>query len=217
MNYQLSVIFSFSITIAAVIGWIRFKKINPTYYPFLICVWVGLLNEILSYIIAHTGHSTAVNNNIYVLAESLLFTWQFKNWGLFQRSKYLFVGILVSFSIFWYVESFFVPRITYITSYFRVFYSFVIILMSINIINELLIRERTNMLKSSAFLICTAFVIYYTYKVIVGVFWLYGLGGSRQFRISIVSILIYINLLTNLIYALAVLWMPTKHRFSLPS
>jgi hypothetical protein len=30
-------------------------------------------------------------------------------------------------------------------------------------------------------------------------------------------IFIYVNLIANLLYALAVLWMPTKQRFTLPS
>ena len=51
MLSKLIVVFSFSIAIAAIIGWIRFKKINPAYYPFVICIWIGLLNEILSYIV----------------------------------------------------------------------------------------------------------------------------------------------------------------------
>lgn len=217
MSYQLAVIFTFSIAIAAIIGWIRFKVINPAYYPFLYCIWIGLLNEIIGYVFARSGLSNAINNNIYVLAEAILFTWQFKNWGLFRRVKKLFIVLLGSYVIFWFIESILLGRIIYTTSYFRVFYSFIIVLMSINIINEQLVSEKRNFLKSPIFLICLGFVIYYTYKVLVGVFWLYGLGGSRQFRINLIWILIYINLLTNLIYALAVLWMPRRHRFSLPS
>ncbi len=48
-------------------------------------------------------------------------------------------------------------------------------------------------------------------------FWLYGLRFSKEFLMNVTTILIYINLFTNLVFALAVLWMPAKHRFSLPS
>lgn len=78
-------------------------------------------------------------------------------------------------------------------------------------------REKKNILKNSIFLICAGFILYYTYKVFVGLFWLYGLNKSMEFTLNIVIIMIYINFITNLIYALAFLWMPTKHRFSLPS
>ena len=217
MNSTLIVIFSFSIAIGAIIGWIRFQKINPAYYPFLYFIWIGFLNEIISYIITHKGYSSAINNNIYVLAESLLIAWQFKNWGLFQRPKYLFIAILFSFAFFWIIEGFFVEGIKYAIPYFRIVYSFVIVLISINMLNKQLVRERKNILKNSIFLICIAFVIYFTYKVIIWSFWVYGLSLSKQFMKNLSAIISYINLLTNLTYTLAVLWMPTKHRFSLPS
>jgi hypothetical protein len=59
-------------------------------------------------------------------------------------------------------------------------------------------------------------MVYYTFTVIIGVFWIYGFGGSSSFRRHMVWILIYINLVVNLVFALAVLWMPKKLRFSLP-
>jgi hypothetical protein len=47
---------------------------------------VGLLNEIISFIVAQSGHSNSLNNNIYALIESLLIAWQFKEWDLFPFS-----------------------------------------------------------------------------------------------------------------------------------
>jgi hypothetical protein len=217
MTYTLAVILSFSIAIAAVIGWVRFSKINPTYYPFLFCIWIGFLNEIVGYLITKEGYSNAVNNNIYVLFESLLLTWQFDNWKLFKGPRYLFVLLLCLFTFTWVMEGFFIKGITHTISYFRILYSFVIVLMSISIMNEQLLRERRNFLKNSIFLICLGSVIYYTNKVIIGMFWLYGLKMSIPFMVSLVWIMVFINLFTNLIFALAILWMPTKHRFSLPS
>ena len=85
MNYWLVVIFSFSIIIAATIGWVRFRKINPAYYPFIYCIWLAFLNEILSFIFAQTIRDNSVNNNLYALAESLLIVWQFRNWGIFKN------------------------------------------------------------------------------------------------------------------------------------
>jgi hypothetical protein len=216
MNFTLVVIFSFSIFIAAMIGCIRFKKISPMYYPFLYCLWIGSVNEILSYILVKTGFSTAINISIYVLAESLLFTWQFKNWGLFKRSKILFPILIVSLILFWSVENFFIGGLQSPISYFRIFHSLLISIMSLNIINNQLNLERKNIIKNPIFLICIVFVIYFTCDVIVGLFWLYGLHMSMKFQFNLAVIIIYTNLFANLIYVLAVLWMPLKHRFTLP-
>jgi len=215
MSYTLVIIFSFSITIAAIIGWIRFKDINPAYYPFLYLVWIGLVNEIIGYIITHRGYSNAVNNNTYVLIEAVLITWQFKKWELFERAKSLFVILLYSYILFWGIECFVFHRLFLIASYFRLYYSFVIVLMSINMINGQLMTESRNIFRNPIFLICIAFLIYYIYKVIVGIFRLYGLSGSESFKHHLDLFMPYINLFANLIFALAVLWMPKKHRFSL--
>jgi len=215
MNYDLAVIFSFSIAIAAIIGLLRFKRISPIYYPFLICVWIAFANETLSYVLTRVRHSTVINIDIYSVVEALLFTWQFRNWGLLRRPKWLFSTIMCALVIFWIIESLFIGKLHSAISYYRIFYSFFIAVMSIYEINEQINQEKKSLIKNSIFLICMAFVIYYTFNVIVGLFWLYGLHMSVSFQRGVVAILIYLNLFANLIYALAVLWMPSKHRFSL--
>lgn len=215
-NYTLAVIFSFSIAIAAIIGGVRFNRISPAYRPFLFCIWLAFANEILGFFIRRSGNSNAINNNIYVLAEAILVSWQFYRWRLFKGQRKIFIAILSSFLVFWIIECLVTGRIHYTTTYFRVYYSFVIVLMSINIRIEPLNTERRNILTNPVFLLRTGFLLYFTYKVIVQIFWLYGLGSSKEFRMNVVWILIYINLVTNLIYALAVLCMPRKQRFSLP-
>lgn len=216
MNYTLIVIFSFSIFIAVIISIVRFRFISRSFYPFVYCLWIGLINEGISYFITLSGHTNAVNNNIYILIESILIVWQFKRWGLFRRRRYLFGLIIFLFIGVWLIENFIVSHITLIGSYFRVTYSFIIVLLSIHLINELIVKERGNLLKNAIFLFCVTFVIYYTYKVFVEIFWLYGLNSSKNFRIRVYDILAYINLLSNLIYALAILWIPKRQKFTLP-
>lgn len=215
-NYAWAVTLSFSISIAAIIGWVRFRKISPAYYPFIYLTWIAIANEVLAFLLTRNGYTNAINYNIYVLAESVLLTWQFYRWGLFRERKNLYTLLLLSFIIFWIAECLVLGRIVYTTTYFRVFYSFTIVLMSINYRLEPLITERKSILKNPIFLLRTGFLLYFTYKVIIQIFWLYGLGRSKEFRMNVVWILIFINLVTNLIYALAVLWMPRKQRFSLP-
>jgi hypothetical protein len=67
------------------------------------------------------------------------------------------------------------------------------------------------------FLICNAFIIYFTFKILVEAFWLYGVNESVNFQAMVFDISSYINVFTNLIYALAVLWMPMKRVFTMPS
>lgn len=206
--------FSSSILIAGVIACIRFRQINNIYYPFLYCVWIGCVNEIINFFQYISHNTTAVNNNIYVLVEAVLLTWLFKNLGLFKKSKWLFYTIIVACTLLWLYETF-ILRTIYLTSvYYRIICSFITIFLSITIINQIISRNTKGVLKNATFLLCVGFIIYYTYKILVYAFWLYAAGSSKTFFIKLFTIMIYINLLANLIYALAILWMPRKIPYS---
>jgi len=208
MNYYLIVTFSFSILIAGIIGLFRFPKIQRSYYPFLFFVWLGSLNEILSCLIVQNGGKSIANNNVYVLLEALVILYFFEVNHFLKRSVALLASAL--FVIGWTIEVFFIRSIYDVGIYFRIGYSFIIVLISIETINNILVSGEKNLLKSSMFLICVAFICYFTYKVLINTFWLYGLSKSMHFLTIIYSILIFINLFTNLIYALATLWIPRK-------
>lgn len=210
MNYWQVIIFSASIWIAAIIGWARFSRIQPGYLPFLICISVASLNELVSFILTRNGYFTIINNNIYVLLEGMLITWQFRNWGLFSRHRIIFYMLLATLSLLWTLENLTSPGQTAINFYFRIAYSFMIVIMSIHINNLLIVTCRGRLLKSPVFLICSGFIIYFTYKILVEAFWLYGLHATRHFRINVYLMLTWINLIVNLIYAVALLWIPRK-------
>jgi hypothetical protein len=217
MKVSFTVLLSFSNTIAGIIGLIRFRKIDNTYRPFLYFIWMGCLNDLLSVILITRGIYTIPNNNVYVLLEAMMITWFFYRLQLFKKSTVSFFILLALYGIVWALETFVLRSINEISLYFRIFYSFSIVLMSITSINYLLTSETRNLLKNSLFLICVAFINYFTFKVLINSFWIYGLTKSNTFRLQIYTVLMYLNFITNLIYALAVLWIPKKQPSILPS
>jgi hypothetical protein len=168
----------------------------------------------VSFISIKLVHSNIINYNIFSLIEALLITWQFKNWKLFNKLSFLL--ILTGLVITWAIEVFFISSIHVFASYFIIIYSFIIVLMSISILNMLIIKEQGHLLKNSIFLICISFIVYFTYAVIVEIFLLYGINESEKFMINVYAILVYINLFVNLLFALAILWMPTRQIFTTP-
>ena len=216
MLYSILSSLSFSIYIAGIIGVVRFKKINQQYYPILYSIWLGCLNEIISISLAHNFSNSSISNNIYILVESILLIFFFKNLGLFNSRKIILYLIIAGFICEWFIENFILGQITVVSAYFSIFSSFVIVLMSINTINELIIRNSSRIFANATFLLCLGFIVFFTYQVLVYAFWIYGAQSDTGFLLNIFTILIYINLLTNLIYALAVLWMPKKLEFTLP-
>ncbi len=156
--------------------------------------------------------SNSVNSNIYNLIESLLYVWLFRNLGLFTNKK--FYILLISFlCTAWLFENLIVSNFTQFDSYFTVFYSLIIVLMSITMINRLIIKQ-INLLTNSIFLICSALVIFFTLSALTEIFWLYGFNSSESFRLNIYRIMAYINSSVNLIFASAILWMHRKQEFT---
>lgn len=216
MKFTLFDLYAFSIGIPAIIGAVRFKKINPAYYPFIYLLWIGFVIEIISYFMIYSGHFNAIPYNIYSILEALMITLLFKNWRLFQHNRFLYYGLIFLFIGFWLIEAFIIKNITQSMTYFRIFYPFCIVIMTIYTISNILSQRMDMLGKNSTFLICLGFILYFTFTVFVGIFQLWGINATKEFRYALVMIPVYLNVITNLIYALAVLWMPSKLRFTMP-
>jgi hypothetical protein len=91
---------------------------------------------------------------------------QFIVWGYVHKKPttfYLITGILV---VGWVTEHLLLGDITRLHPYFRMFYSLLIVLLSINTINYLVIQEERNLVRHPVFIICTGFIIFFTYQLV---------------------------------------------------
>ncbi|MGZ3838190.1 MAG: hypothetical protein ACXVBR_03490 [Flavisolibacter sp.] len=208
---------SLSILLGGIIGLARFKEMDPRYHPFLFLLWIGCINEILSFILVRMGYYTIITSNLYILMEALLLTWYFQKMHLFDRYPLLFRFLLLSLAVCWAGENLLFHPLRHYSIYFRIFYSTLMVLLSIVAINQLLLTENRSVGRNAGFILCGAFIFYFLIKVLVNAFWLYGLASSRQFLLQVSRILVFVNLITNLVYALALVWIPKKQPCLLPS
>lgn len=215
MNYQLIEILSYSIGLGAITGLIRFSKIERSYFAFIILLWIGLTNEIINTIVINKGYSNAINSNIYVLVESLLILLFFYQQGLFQRKRKIAFVLFITYLLVWSAEKFYFSSISQFSSYFIIFYAFATVIMSIHHINYLITQEKKVLVRHPAFLICFGFILFFTCNALVEIFWLYGLNSSKEFRVQVFRIMTYTNLVVNIIYAIAILWIPKKREYIL--
>jgi hypothetical protein len=217
MNYfNLSLFASYSIALAVIIGLVRFRVINPTYRPFIFICIVALLNEILSLIILRIYGTNAVNANIYVWVEFILFLWLFRQWGSLNKKSWHFPLLVSLLTLIWIYDNLVWNQLSSFNSFYRICYSFCLIFLSIGQINTLLVRSRGSVLRNSRFLICMGIIIFYSYKATMEVFYLLKLNFSDDFYKNIFLILTLVNLFVNLVYTLAVIWIPRRQKFILP-
>ena len=216
MNYYLVKALDLLIIIPAIIALLRVSKINSVFYPFLYSIWLGTLENVFSSIIVEFDYYNTIDFNIWLLLNAYVVLWLFKNWNLFDRSRKLYGFLIFLVTIVWTVETIFLSKLAEgFNSYFRILFSFMVILMSINTINSLLMRERKPLLKNPVFLICSTFVLFNTIAVVAEAFFASNLQLGDQFRINMDRIIVFTSLLCNLIYALAILWMPKRQAFIL--
>ena len=217
MDYTISVVLSFLIAVPAVIGCIRLKNIDATWCPFVFCLVAGLLNEIISFVLITSGRPNTIVYSIYGYVESALLIWQFALWR--NNGKATVYWLLFFCITVFRVVSFngVLDGGPALDSYFIISYSFIIVVLGVNRMNKLIVATKDYLLKNPAFLICIGLVMFYSYSIMVEIFWLYGLDASASFSARVYDILAFINLTVNFIFTLAVIWIPNKQKFILQS
>ena len=209
MEFIFKVIVNFFLFIPAIMGIIYLKKIHHFFYPFILLLWTGILNEGIGIYTSYQHNTNAVNSNIYCLAESLIITYLFNAWKLFNNPK-VYYALFILFPVAWAAENFVFGSVLRFNSFFTVFYSFITVLESVIFINKLLISEQESLLKNAQFVICIAFIIFFTYNLFIEIWWKYSSGFSNSFNISLHNIFIAINLFINILFSYAILCMRPK-------
>ena len=211
-------LFSQSILLPIIVGLIRLRRIDKAYQPFFVLLLIGFLTEVISFILIKQFHkSNAIPLNLYTLVEWTLIFFQFHVWGLLRQRKRVFYGILALTLLGWFAANFVFGEITGFSPYFRIFYSFFIVLLSVNKINYMITHDNRNLFRNPKFLICIAFIIYFIYMIVYR--WAYQISVLSKSETEITDIIIflmaYVNALTNGIFAIAFLLIPARVKFKL--
>lgn len=217
MDSTVRFILSLSIGIAVIIGIVRFRKIDPSYYPFIFVCFTALAIEIMHRILMTEGlpRSLFVLLNTYSYIDFFLFLWLFHNWGLFNRKRSAFIAIASVFFIIWVVTNIIFSGFIKVNLYFFILYSFALIFFSVSTFNRMVVHERSSIFRNPKFWICLGVIIFYSFFIV------YSSTGitfmsvpSKEFRRGLQDIMVYSNLLVNILYAVAVIWIPRKKNFT---
>jgi hypothetical protein len=216
MNFYTSLLFTATILFPALLGIIYFRRFHKSYVPFIFVIWMGLVNDITGTIGAIVYRTTTATANIYTLFDFLLIVLVFWAWSHNTNIKKYLIVLMVTGALVWISDNVVFHTVFVFNNKFRVFYSFVIVALSIWELNKVLFTERKSIWKNARFLICTGFILFYTYKAIFEIFYLVDARFSDDFYSHIFDILIITNAITNIIYGLAILCIPTKKKFTMP-
>jgi hypothetical protein len=221
MNDTIRFILSLSILPAAVIGAVKFRKMDPSYRLFIYYIFFVLGFEVFVYSLMRLAEQQAafstlgVSYNIYAIAEFSFLRWVFHKWGLFNNNQKVFLSIIVVFLLSWFLSTLLIKGFYKRNHYFAIAYSFALIFFSISAFNKLVVQERKSMLRNPKFWICLGIVIFFSYFAISSSvkILIFRNDDNKEFFDKLQDINVYANLLANLLYAAAILWIPNKKNF----
>lgn len=195
--------------ISAIWSLLIWNSANESFKPLFVYCLLSAFIESIYFVTFHFFNLNIDSSgyNIFVLLESFIWIWLFYNWRLFDKNKSIVYVIAASFLIGWIADFIYVGNISEVFTAFRLYYGFVLVILSINSINYQIVHDKKNPLKSSRFLICIGLIIMFTNKILLEAS--YMVFSSYSF-----DLLVIVSLIFKLILILALLWMPRKPRSS---
>jgi hypothetical protein len=190
----------------------RWKRIDKTYHPFFVLLGLGVLTEVFSFwVIQGLKVSNASIVNVYGLLEYTLIVLQFYRWRGFRMGMTGFYLLQAGSLLLWIVCNlvFFHLR-DYDLPLYRIFSSFVIVILSINEINRMIIHENGSLYKNARFIICLGFIIFFLYYILYEGAFLVGKTDKSQVSIDIIHLFNKVNAFVNGLYLVAVILVPRK-------
>lgn len=218
MNNEVQFILSLCIAITVIIGVIRYKVIDPSYYPFFYLATISLLVEIMSFILSGNRMYEAISvmMNVFYFTEFFFYTWLFHGWGLFNFKRKVFLLIIGAFFICWTVLIFGVGTIKKPNYYFPVIYGITLLFFAVTTFNKFVIQDRGPIFKNPKFWILTGVIIFFSFYLLIesANLSVFGKNASGVLRRGLYGIVSYTNLIVNLMFATAALCIPRKKNFT---
>lgn len=190
---------------------LRLKRCKTTYRPLCYLFGLGLLNEIISYTLIKDQQSNLVNSNLYGLAEFELLVWLF--WRLENRAPRFYIATSLTGLIVWIADHIVFHSLESNTSSFSFVSSLMIIYLCIDQVNRSLFARGPRAITRTDLLLSIGFFLFFSYHGFLVVFNMFPLGVSDHFYARLWFIKALLNILTNILLLIAVLWIPRQQPY----
>ena len=215
MNFWIFVGLSAAVVLPAIGSLFRCRQVEGGYVPFFLLLWAGTLNEALKLFLLLNQRGHAVTSNVFSLVQVLLLVWQFRNWDLFGGRRALFMPVQAAVVLAWLASTLFSPQPKGFNTLFHFFSSLLLTLMALSVLSRQIIRNRGPLLKDSVFLVSGSVALFFAYASLAEALWLAGLHRRALFQLWVAILFSCVNFFTNLVFLLAVLWIPKKRPYLL--
>lgn len=192
----------------------RRKNIGQLFFPFAVYSCLAFIADVMLKLVIASGQHSAVYANFYVLVEFPVFLWIYYTWSS-RKNALLFIGLFLIGLFVWVYDNFIFSSITITTSVYRIYYSLVLILCSINQTNKILFSDHGILWKNTIFMVSTISIVYYSFRVFIESMFFFQAEMSNEFMGQVFMIMIIVNFFAHLIYTFAILCIPARKEFTL--
>ncbi len=214
--FWLAYINSYLSLVPVLLGVIKYKESLSLYHPFILFVFLSSFSDILSYnlIIINKSEIAIAVSNIYTLLSScLLISFFVKIKSL--KNKTLIILSYVLLSSIWLLDNKLLHTIFETTSLFRVTYSIILVLLSIETLNKNIVSIRTNIKTEPTFIISIFFIINFTYRAVFESLFLFKLKINDNIYLFTFLGFVFLTFLSHIIFSISILCIQAKRRFTL--
>lgn len=178
LNFDLAI----SCVLPAIAALATFKKIPPSYQPFIYTIWLAVVVEIIAKIYLRSALGLAIDYNLFFIANLILFLWFFRVNKIFSKTTcYWILGFAVllhSFEI--YQAGYF--KMCMITSGFE---SVVILIGCINLLSRIILETHRSLLIDFEFIVLIATIINCSFDLLnISISWVMPLESILQNKVA---------------------------------
>ncbi len=213
-TFHLLTISAFSIALPAVASLFRARLWYTRYLAFSILLWIGLLNEGLSYVLILDKGSNLCNGNLYSGIEFFFLLYLFSKISMLKVRLYWILGIILL--AVWIFDNLIWHSLNNENALFRLLSGYCVLYMGVDRGNQLVLMEHSPQYKQIELWLCVSLVIHFMYKSFLSIFNLFPLGISPEFYAKLWLIFSVVNLVTNILYFITIIWIPKRKDYTLP-
>jgi hypothetical protein len=212
--FVITTICSFTGLVPALYAIIKYKLINEEHRFFVFYLIVGCAVDIigrLSLIFRYLIFARELSN-FYILFEGIIFLILFYKWSALKRTSFIIFLFLIFVS--WVLDNYYLKSFDDSCSMYRIFYSIIIVLLSIKLVQQVNLNQRASILKDPLSLISITLIFNFSYRSVFESLYLFKLGFSNNFYLSAYLIFITFNVISNCTYTYAIHCMGLRKRLS---
>ena len=204
------IIANFSL-VPACIGIMKIKLIPKELKYFVYLLWIYFFVEFLGswFLLFRVSKYNCILSNIFVLFDFIYLYIMLNFWNKKGLSKidYFVISIIV---LGWTYENLIFSSLNITNSGFRIIYPVFILIKAIEHIYKVTSITRSKLFSNSNFITASTLILFYSYKVIYESIYYFNLNLNPNENIYVYIVLLGINLISYLLYTIAVLCMRNK-------